>query len=294
MEPKRRSRFAGWVAAACLSAGAVTSGVSLAETDDQYTLSNKWESARKRLGLLEDFSNPFTFDALEKANIQPGWHCLDAGAGLGGITRWLAHKVGPDGSVDALDMEPGFLKEIPDKNVYVLEQNLVNDDLPEATYDFIFARDVLMHIPQQELVINKLVKALKPGGFLMTEDLGVLRKGIAFQKLTDNQAVNDLGAELFEAIQEGGHMSFRATFDSPFYFREAGLIDVESNGAVPLARGGSIEGEVTELSLQQLKPLFMKKGYDEKNYDIYMQSFMNEKSLWWGFIRVTTTGRKPS
>jgi hypothetical protein len=42
--------------------------------------------------------------------VQPGWKCLDLGAGLGTVSRWLNNRVGPAGQVVALDREPRHIE----------------------------------------------------------------------------------------------------------------------------------------------------------------------------------------
>lgn len=264
-----------------------------ADAKEQYTLSNQWKSARQRLATLEEWANPYTFDSLDKVNIQKGWHCLDAGAGLGGVTHWLAERVGPEGTVTALDMDPHFLQEITDANVRILEQNLVTDDLPQETYDCIFARDVLMHIPEREQVIKKFVAALKPGGVLITEDLGRLPEQIIYQDFSGDKAVNDMAEGALLDLERDAHMSFVSAYASPRYFKESGLVKVAGHAGSTVKTGNNIEGKVMELSLQQLRSLFLEKGYDQAIYDEYARTYLDDSAHWWGFVRVTSIGYKP-
>ena len=261
--------------------------------EEQYTLSNQWEKARERLQLLEDYSNPYTFRKLEQAAIQEGWTCLEVGAGLGGVTRWLADKVGPQGQVDALDMETVFLEEIDKPNVNVLRQNLVSDPLPQGKYDFIFARDVLIHIPQREEVIKSLVGALKPGGVLMVEDVANLPSGVPYQRFTNDADLNAMFQAMMDTLEEHGHMSLYTGYRNVFYFEGAGLADVDARASAPFKRGKSLEGAMLNLTLVQLKPLFVQHGYDPEKIEALRQHFLSDDARFWGFVRVTTTGRKP-
>jgi hypothetical protein len=59
---------------------------------------------RERLALLERFHGPLTIAQL-KPLVRPGWNCLEAGAGGGGMTGWLAERVAPSGSVLAVEVE---------------------------------------------------------------------------------------------------------------------------------------------------------------------------------------------
>ena len=261
--------------------------------EEQYTLNNRWDKARERLQLLEDYSNPYTFEQLGKVDVQAGWTCLEVGAGLGGVTRWLADKVGPEGQVDALDMETIFLEEIDKPNVHILKQNLVVTSLPEERYDFIFARDVLMHIPERKEVIRTLAAALKPGGVLMVEDVSMLPSGIPYQRFNDDADLNAAMQGLFGVLEEHDHLSMRTGYENVFYFEDAGLTDTQASAFAPFAKGQGSEAKMMHLSLLQLKSPLVKYGYDAEKVEQIRQHFLAKDAKFWGFVRVTTTGRKP-
>jgi trans-aconitate methyltransferase len=46
----------------------------------------------------------------------------------------------------------------------------VTDPLPDAAFDLIHARLVLIHVPEREEVLARLVAALKPGGWMVEEE----------------------------------------------------------------------------------------------------------------------------
>ncbi len=74
-----------------------------------YRLDNGWRDARRRLQMLEAVYDPLTLRHLEMVGVGPGWRCLEVGAGAGSITRALAERVGPQGRVAAVDLDPRFL-----------------------------------------------------------------------------------------------------------------------------------------------------------------------------------------
>ena len=266
--------------------------LSQAENNNSYTLDNKWEKARERLQRLEDYSNPYTFQQLEQLKIQKGWNCLDAGAGYGGVTRWLADKVGDEGNVDSLDQETVFLEEIHQPNVHVFKRDLITEPLPQGNYDLVFARHVLMHLPERAAVIKKLVSALKPGGILMVEDLAMFPD--RFKHFSDQPEVSETASTLYDLLTHGQHMSFLSAYDNPEYFEKAKLTNVKSESYAPYLKGGSQEGHVMYLSMVQLKPLFVEKlGVDSLLYEKARQQYLEKSARWWGLSRVVTTGIKP-
>jgi hypothetical protein len=64
---------------------------------------------RERLGLLCQALDPLTQGRLDRLGVQPGWSCLEVGAGAGSVARALAARAGPGGRVVATDVDTRFL-----------------------------------------------------------------------------------------------------------------------------------------------------------------------------------------
>src|SRR6202011_938573 len=56
-------------------------------------------------------------------------------------------------------------------NVQVLCGDVLDIDLPQASFDLIHARLVLMHIPERRRAIERMTSLLAPGGWLVVEEL---------------------------------------------------------------------------------------------------------------------------
>lgn len=113
--------------------------------------------------------DPVTLPRLAAAGVGPGWRCLEVGAGGGSIARWLADRVAPGGSVLATDLDPRDL--VPGPGLEVAALDVSRDPLPEAAYDLVVARLILQHVPFRDIVLHKLVRALKPGGLLHIDEI---------------------------------------------------------------------------------------------------------------------------
>ena len=90
----------------------------------------------------------------------------------------LAHS----GRVVVTDLNTKHLAPLASSIIEVRQHNIVEDELEEQAFDLAFARLVLEHIPEREAVLDKLVRALKPGGWLL---LGVdgFHVGVAGQRV---------------------------------------------------------------------------------------------------------------
>jgi SAM-dependent methyltransferase len=215
-----------------------------------YTFNNAWTNERARLDALEGLTDPGTTRHLAALGVGPGWACLEVGGGGGSITRWLAEQVGPNGRVVVTDLNTKHLDPLKSDIIEVRQHNVVQDELEEDTFDLAFARLVLEHIPERLDVLAKMVRALKPGGWLFLES-------------TDSMSVlpvSDFGHDLHAKSQSIRLAEFRSggldTFfgrKQPGAMRAAGLVDIGNEGRVWVMEAGSPGAEWLRLSMTQVR-----------------------------------------
>jgi 2-polyprenyl-3-methyl-5-hydroxy-6-metoxy-1,4-benzoquinol methylase len=126
---------------------------------------------RERLALLTQVADPITTRRLTDLGVGPGWRCLDVGAGDGSVARWLAGRVGPEGRVVATDLNPCFLVGHGLPNLKVRRHNILEDELEAAHYDLAHCRCVLPHLPNPLRGLRRLIDAVRPGGWLLVEEI---------------------------------------------------------------------------------------------------------------------------
>ncbi|HXQ59069.1 MAG TPA: class I SAM-dependent methyltransferase [Acidimicrobiales bacterium] len=132
---------------------------------------NSTDDEAARLGKLQGLHDEATVRRLLVLGVGPGRHCLELGAGAGSIARWMADQVGPTGTVTAVDRDIGQLQDLgAATNATVVQDDLATMSFPDATYDVIHSRSVLMHVPDATAVVTKLVPALRPGGVVLFEE----------------------------------------------------------------------------------------------------------------------------
>jgi 2-polyprenyl-3-methyl-5-hydroxy-6-metoxy-1,4-benzoquinol methylase len=142
-----------------------------------YAFQHTWQQERARLAALEAHCDPWSIANLETLDIQPGWRCLEVGAGGGSIAAWLCERVGPRGQVVATELETTFLETISAPNLEVRRHDITCDPLEEAAFDLVHVRAVLAHLPARAAVLRRLVVALKPHGWLgwqWSREIGLL------------------------------------------------------------------------------------------------------------------------
>jgi SAM-dependent methyltransferase len=137
----------------------------------RYPMWNSTDDEAARLGKLQGLHDEATIRRLRALGVGSGWHCLELGAGAGSVARWMADEVGPTGAVTAVDRDASqlqSLREIP--HVSVVEDDLTTMSFPDATFDVIHSRSVLMHVDAADAVVGKLIPALRPGGVVLFEE----------------------------------------------------------------------------------------------------------------------------
>jgi SAM-dependent methyltransferase len=92
------------------------------------------------------------------------------GAGYGTDAEWMHERVAPEGHVLATDLDPRFLARLAQHNLRVMRHDIVDGPLPKESFDLIHARLLLCHLPAREQVLDRMIDALKPGGWLVIED----------------------------------------------------------------------------------------------------------------------------
>jgi SAM-dependent methyltransferase len=135
-----------------------------------YALDNAWHAERARLDSLTGLYDPGTLAICERVGLGPGWRCLDVGAGTGTLAEALASRVAPDGMVVAADIDTRFLEPLASVHLERISLDVTAEQLEPAGFDLVHARLLLEHLPERDEALANMVRATKPGGWLLIED----------------------------------------------------------------------------------------------------------------------------
>ena len=193
----------------------------------------------ERLSLLEQLYDPVS--RRRRALVQPGWRCLEVGAGRGSMAVWLAEQVGPTGHVVASDIDVGYLKRLDLPNVEVVEHNILDDPLDvlgPGSFDLVCSRLMLFHlVGRQELAIGQMAQCLCPGGWLVDEDAD-------WGTAAPVDPAHPLYGPYQDAWRDGDWWTLRG-YDKAFgqklpaLFERCGLEEVGNEACIEVVRGGS-------------------------------------------------------
>jgi SAM-dependent methyltransferase len=214
-----------------------------------------------RLRLLSSLLDDGTFGLLERVGVQAGWRCLEVGGGGGSVAAWLCDRTAPGGSVLATDIDTTVLRRLERPNLEVRVHDLLVDDLPEREFDLVHARLLLAWLADPEEGLRRMVRALKPGGHLLVEEMD-------FHTIAPDAGLDPSTQTLFARVIDSHHAVLieQHAFD-PFCGRgldravsSVGLARVQSEGRLAIWRGGQPGGIVWQLTLTQLREQLIAHG----------------------------------
>jgi ubiquinone/menaquinone biosynthesis C-methylase UbiE len=118
----------------------------------------------------------FTQHLLDVAGITAGMRVLDVGTGIGDVAFLVAERVGPQGSVVGIDMNPALLEVAQERaqatgitNVTFRQTELSQVALSDQ-FDAIVGRLILLYIQDRAALLRRLSQRLKSGGILAFEE----------------------------------------------------------------------------------------------------------------------------
>jgi ubiquinone/menaquinone biosynthesis C-methylase UbiE len=187
------------------------------------------------------------------AGLQAGMSCLDVGCGSGDVTLKMAALVVAEGSVVGVDRDQSILQlasqEAERQGLPVsFRRSNIEELAEESAYDSVFARYLLSHLPRPQGAVELMVRAVRPGGHLVLEDV-FFPGHICYPA----NAAFDRYLELYQAVGycEGG----RGRGDRVRLLGmalEAGLVGVGIGLVVPTFRDG--EGKrVAQITMEHIR-----------------------------------------
>ena len=226
----------------------------------RYLLDNAAWEAERRFSSLEALYDPVTFRHLAATGVGAGARCLEVGAGGGSVARRLAEHVGPSGSVLATDIDPRWFASGDVSTIEVRRHDIAHDPLPASEFDLVHARLVLIHLPKRDAVLQRMVAALRPGGWLVLEDYDLERLDLWPEPRDSAQELANRVWQAWLTFLEGGGVDRTYGSRLPGLLREAGLKDVQAEGHVVMAPGNSSASGLHLANIEQVRATLVGQG----------------------------------
>jgi len=183
--------------------------------------------------------DPVSLALFDRIGVRRGWRVLEIGPGQGSLHMALRRRV--RGPVDAVERSAAFANRLaalarrdrlgPGR---IWQTDLMQAPLPRAHYDFIFARWVLLFLPDPVAHLRTLVRALKPTGVIAVQDYH--RETLALVP-RPVEWFDFLAADRAFFASEGGDVSIGGRL--PDLYRQAGLRTIDTHITIKTGRPGS-------------------------------------------------------
>jgi SAM-dependent methyltransferase len=223
-----------------------------------YVLDNAKPEASGRFDALAAIFDAGTKRHVEALGPVDNWRCLEVAAGGGSIARWLAGRVGPGGRVVATDIDVGHLRTLSLPNLEVLQHNILGDVLREPAFDLVHARLLLVHLPQREEALDRMISALRPGGWLLAEEFD----GMSTRADSElNPAETVLKSSLaWWAVMEAAGVEIGYGRRLAGRLKAHGLVEIDAEASIPLWQGGSPFSQLIKANWNQLHDQMVATG----------------------------------
>lgn len=232
-----------------------------------YTLA---ETNLERQHLLARFLDPMTLNSLNNIALPENAMILDVGCGLGDTSLLLSQRfpasytIGLDADV-ALIEAAAAEKEWKRANLHFIQGNALHLPFDDNSFDFVFCRFVLHHIPQAFAVMHEMKRVCKQGGLLFAQEPDIN----SIYPYPENEAYN-------RCVKYVNKLFADALFGRKLlhHFRRLGITNIEHNAEIKLVDHHSGHKELFTLTAIALCPaLISNKLLHEKEANEWIKAF---------------------
>lgn len=168
---------------------------------------------------------PCAADLIEDAALSPGERVLDVACGTGVVTRLAAQRVGPTGTVAALDVNPAMLavaRSIPSSGAPIQwhESSAESMPLPDGAFDVVLCQLGLQFVANKEAALGEMRRVLVPGGRVLVS----APPPSAFFDVLDKALARHVGDQAAGFVRMVFSLGAPETIER--LFRDAGFRDV--------------------------------------------------------------------
>ena len=265
----------------------------LAMRHDGYIFDNAATQTAARFRSLAAVFDAGTVRHLTEIGVTHGWNCLEIGAGGGTVADWLCDRVGAQGHVIATDINTQFLKSLGKANLDVRRHDIAVDPLPEAAFDLIHVRLVLMHLRERDRILRRIVSALKSGGWLLAEEFDSLSLRADPEVSSTEIPIKTLSA--LERLLAKRDVDLLYGRRLAARMHSLGIIEIAAEARLFMWGARSIGLELLRASIEEVRDEMIELGLiDESEFERDMRLLDDQELLIPSPIMWAVSGRRPS
>jgi SAM-dependent methyltransferase len=257
----------------------------------EYVFANAGSRAEAQYRELSRLYDENTIRHIEQRGIDRGWSCLEVGGGGGSIASWLCARVGVTGRVLATDLDPTFLQSLSYKNLEVRRHDIRSEGLPNEEFDLAHARLVLIHLPDRQVALRRMIEALKPGGWIVIEEFDALTF-LSDPSISPGEVNLRVRRAFDEALTARG-VDLHCGRLLAHELKANGLVQVGVDAAVSLWGGKSIGTKLLKLHFEEMREPMISSGLiSQEEFEADLKRIDEEDFLMPSPMMWTAWGRK--
>ncbi|WP_432982955.1 class I SAM-dependent methyltransferase [Dactylosporangium sp. CA-233914] len=256
-----------------------------------YMFDNTTAQAQVQVPLLAELLDGHTSGVLGDL-AEPGDSWLDLGAGACTVSTWLADRVGSDGMVTAVDLNP--MPAGPVRNNLTIHAGDLHElHVPPNCLQGVHARLVFMHLPDRLDLLQQCIEALAPGGWLVLSDWAVWDRMIVDSPSGDATVLLGRFQSHLLQLGEAAGMDIGWAGDANRAFRHAGLVEVQTTTFARTWQGGTGICRLHDSNSRQKEAELIASGFSLDELEALREVLADPRLVLSDYLLHTTVGRKP-
>jgi ubiquinone/menaquinone biosynthesis C-methylase UbiE len=180
----------------------------------------------------------------------PGARVLDLGCGQGNTTRCLADALEPGECIgvefDAALAEYAQAQPGNPPSVRFQQGDATHLPFPDASFDVVFCRYLLLHITEPERVVREMMRLVRPGGFAVAYEGDFTTAATSHPHCAALETIHRVWLRLFQNPPAGRRLVH--------YFRDAGAASIRAGAWTELEYDTTIIKRIYRLSAEATGP----------------------------------------
>jgi SAM-dependent methyltransferase len=173
-------------------------------------------------------------------------------------------------------------------NLEVRVFDVVNDEPPGAPFDLVAIRALLHHLPERRAVVSRMVRWLKPGGWLFVQEPDFYPTWTV-----EPPSQNELW-RAFLRWADSHSIDYYVGRKVPAWLQEEGLAGICSEGHAILYNGGSDFAQWWDFGLREIADRLKREGGVSDAVLEEFHALARDPNYWTTTIAFTATiGQKP-
>lgn len=168
------------------------------------------------------------------------------------MLHWMVDR---GATVVAVDIDTRFIESLAGDAIDVRRLDIRTDELPEGEFDLVHSRLVLEHLPDRRQILDRLATTLRPGGWMVIEDLDWTPFGFD----ADDAQLDRVTEAILAFMQRAGfepHYGRRVVAD----LAAAGLTNVRGEGRAKIIDSATPGFDFFRLSFASLRAAVVAAG----------------------------------